>query len=213
MLGQEVGNRRPKDLLPRDLCTGQWAGKFLSLPFPTLSQILALPSSRLLPLTPGPRKGHRPRPRGAHLGPPLEMLAALRRSKREALAGTWAQPDTEVGSSPMDCALGGYRVAPTNTHNDKAKPATRPESAPWGSQCQPGSVPGTGSAHSIFTANHASRRPHSINCSPYKTTPLKAPPTPLRFNWPCLFAGPVQQEPVPMKPRPSQDTAHCPALT
>lgn len=40
MLGQEVGNRRqegPKDLLPRDLCTGQWAGKFLSLPFPTLS--------------------------------------------------------------------------------------------------------------------------------------------------------------------------------
>lgn len=139
------------------------------------------------------------------------MLAALRRSKREALAGTWAQPDTEVGSSPMDCALGGYRVAPTDTHKAKAKPATRPERAPWGSQCQPGSVPCTRSAHGIFTASHASRRPHPINCSPYKATPPCRP----RPHHSALIGHASLQalsnRSPSLRSHAPKDTAHCPA--
>lgn len=53
----------------------------------------------------------------------------------------------------MDCALGGYRVAPTATHSDSAKPTASPDRTPWGgTQCQRGSVltPRTSSPSSVY---------------------------------------------------------------
>lgn len=62
----------------------------------------------------------------------LEALAVRRRSRRpEALAEGTAQPDADDGRTPMDCALGGYRVAPTATHSDSAKPTASPDRTPW----------------------------------------------------------------------------------
>lgn len=42
-----------------------------------------------------------------------------------------AQAAAEDGRTPMDFALGGYRVAPTATHSESRKPASSPESTPW----------------------------------------------------------------------------------
>ena len=52
------------------------------------------------------------------------------RPEAEALAEGLAQPAAEDGSTPMDFAVGGYRVVPTATHSDKVKPANSPERTP-----------------------------------------------------------------------------------
>lgn len=48
----------------------------------------------------------------------------------EALAEGTAQPAADEGRTPMDCALGGYRVAPTATHSESAKPTASPDRTP-----------------------------------------------------------------------------------
>lgn len=63
----------------------------------------------------------------------MEALEARRGpGTPEVLAESTAQPATEDGRTPMDCALGGYRVAPTATHSEIAKPTASPERTPWG---------------------------------------------------------------------------------
>ena len=70
--------------------------------------------------------------RNLFVGHLLEALAVRRGSRRpEALAEGTAQPDADDGRTPMDCALGGYRVAPTATHSDSAKPTASPDRTPW----------------------------------------------------------------------------------
>ena len=74
----------------------------------------------------------------------LEALTARGGSSRhETWAVGSAQPAADDGRTPMDCALGGYKEAPTATHSDSAKPAASPDRTPWGqTQCQLGSAEG-----------------------------------------------------------------------
>lgn len=51
----------------------------------------------------------------------------------------------EVGSTPETAALGGYRLPPTATHSDSARPAARPPNTPCGRERSRGGGPrGTG---------------------------------------------------------------------
>lgn len=70
-----------------------------------------------------------PYPWAAHLGTPLEVLAAPGGPMR---SDALVQPAAEVGSTPMICSPGGYSVAPKATHRDTAKPAASPDRTPWG---------------------------------------------------------------------------------
>lgn len=78
--------------------------------------------------------------------------------KPEALAEDPAQPAAEDGRTPMDFALGGYRVAPTATHSENNKPANSPERTPWEkSQSQP-------TGESGHAASPSAACPHSPVC-------------------------------------------------
>lgn len=50
----------------------------------------------------------------------------------EALAECTTQSAADDGRTPKDWVLGGYRVAPTATHSESAKPVASPERTPWG---------------------------------------------------------------------------------